>query len=65
MQLLMLEYDGDFAWLGNGSTPQIVIRDRQLSIQGNHSPYSHWADYLDQIAKEIGLPYNIIDMPSF
>lgn len=57
LQLILIEYECNLAWLGECSHIQLIKRNDQVTIQGNHSPYSHWADYLDKIAKEIGLPY--------
>jgi hypothetical protein len=63
MQLLMLQYDSDCVWLTNGNSPQLLKRRGMLTIQGAHSPYSHWADYLRRIAGEMCLPFEVKAMP--
>tara|TARA_R110002020_G_scaffold238716_7_gene451238 strand:- start:1433 stop:1873 length:441 start_codon:yes stop_codon:yes gene_type:complete len=53
MQLIMLEYDSDNVWLINNESPQLLRRDGVITILGEHSQYSHWADYLRRIVDDL------------
>jgi len=63
IQLLFLQYQLDCVWLTNGEFPQLVKFGGRLTIQGGHSKYSQWADYLKRIPDDIGLPYEVEAMP--
>lgn len=62
IQLLILEYDSNCVWLTNGDFPQLLKHAGTVTIQGAHSSYSHWADFLRRIATEIGLPFQVKPM---
>lgn len=62
---LLAEYDCNFAWLGDCSHPIFLRLDRKITVQGDASQTDYWTGYLNQVARQMGFPYDVVAMPSF
>jgi hypothetical protein len=65
MQLLLQEYDCNFAWLGDGHYPVFRKLHRQIIIQRSATGAGFWVVDLERTAREIGCPFEFRDMPAF
>ena len=65
LKKLLREYDCNFAWLGNCSHPIFLKLNRKITVQGGTSQTDYWTGYLNQVAREMGYPFDVVCMPSF
>jgi len=65
MRWLLMEYNCNLAWLVDCSQPVLVKLNRKVTVQGDIPRYSSWSAYLNQIAREIGFPFDTAFMPAF
>ena len=63
MRQIFNEYECNLAWLTEGRRPVMLKLHRKVTIQDTTPDPDFWQSYLNQVARELGFPFDVARLP--